>query len=221
VVRRAAARKQLAVVGAGPAGLAAAVNLAARGHTVTLYESAGEIGGQFNLAKRIPGKEEFRETLRYFGRQLELLEVIVKLNTAVTAAELAAGGYDEVVLATGVRPRIPAIPGIDHPSVLSYVDVIMGAPVGRRVAVLGAGGIGFDVSVFLTHASLDREGWLAEWGSRIRSGPGPGSRGCGGGAGRRGGRCTCCSARRAGWVPGSARPAAGCIGWHWSTSGSR
>jgi 2,4-dienoyl-CoA reductase (NADPH2) len=164
VIRPATTRKQVAVVGAGPAGLAAAVNLATRGHAVTLYEAAGEIGGQFNLAKRIPGKEEFGETLRYFGRQLELLEVVVKLNTAVSAAELASGRYDEVVLATGVRPRVPSVPGIDHPSVLSYVDVIMGAPVGRRVAVMGAGGIGFDVSVFLTHTAVDRAGWMAEWG---------------------------------------------------------
>lgn len=164
VVHPVAVRKQLAVVGAGPAGLAAAVNLAGRGHAVTLYEAAGEIGGQFNLARRIPGKEEFAETLRYFARQLELGGVLVKLSTPVTAADLIAGGYDEVVLATGVRPRVPSVPGIDHPSVLSYVDVIMGAPVGQRVAVLGAGGIGFDVATFLTHGSLDREGWMAEWG---------------------------------------------------------
>jgi 2,4-dienoyl-CoA reductase (NADPH2) len=164
VLRPALARKQIAVVGAGPAGLAAAVNLAARGHTVTLYEAAAEIGGQFNLAKRIPGKEEFRETLRYFARQLSLHEVVVKLNTTVTAAELTSGWYDEVILATGVRPRVPAVPGIDHPSVLSYVDVINGSQVGQRVAVMGAGGIGFDVSTFLTHTPLDRTGWMAEWG---------------------------------------------------------
>lgn len=164
VVHPVAVRKQLAVVGAGPAGLAAAVNLAARGHAVTLYEAAGEIGGQFNLARRIPGKEEFAETLRYFARQLELGGVLVKLSTPVTAADLIAGGYDEVVLATGVRPRVPSVPGIDHPSVLSYVDVIMRAPVGQRVAVLGAGGIGFDVATFLTHGPLDRAGWMAEWG---------------------------------------------------------
>jgi 2,4-dienoyl-CoA reductase (NADPH2) len=167
IVRPAAVRKQVAVVGAGPAGLAAATNLARRGHGVTLYEAAEEIGGQFNLAKRIPGKEEFHETIRYFGRQLELLGVLVKLGTRVSAADLVAGGYDEVVLATGVVPRVPDIPGIDHRSVLSYVDAIRGAPVGKRVAVLGAGGIGFDVSEFLTHETspaLDREAWLAEWG---------------------------------------------------------
>lgn len=162
IVRKPAARKEIAVVGAGPAGLAAATNLANRGHTVTLYEADGEIGGQFNLAKRIPGKEEFHETIRYFRRQLELLGVVVKLNTRASAADLT--GYDEVVLATGVRPRHPSIPGIDHPSVLSYVDVIRGAPVGERVAVIGAGGIGFDVSTLLTHETLDRAGWMAEWG---------------------------------------------------------
>jgi 2,4-dienoyl-CoA reductase (NADPH2) len=164
VLRKTGAAKRIAVVGAGPAGLAASVNLAARGHTVTLYEATGQIGGQFNLAKRIPGKEEFAETLRYFARQLELNGVVLKLNTAVTAADLTSGRYDEVVLATGVRPRIPAVPGIDHPSVLSYVDLIAGAPVGRRVAVLGAGGIGFDVATFLTHGPVDRTGWMAEWG---------------------------------------------------------
>src|SRR5262249_20841079 len=106
----------------------------------------------------------FRETLRYFARQLSLHEVVVKLNTTVTAAELTSGWYDEVVLATGVRPRIPAVPGIDHPSVLSYVDVINGTPVGQRVAVMGAGGIGSDVSTSLAHTPLDRARWLAEWG---------------------------------------------------------
>lgn len=165
VARPAGRSRQVAVVGAGPAGLAAATNLAKRGHPVTLFEAAGEIGGQFNLAKRIPGKEEFHETLRYFGRQLELLDVTLKLNTRVAAADLA--GYDEVVLATGVLPRVPAIPGIDHPSVKSYVDVIRGAPVGTRVAVVGAGGIGFDVCEFLIHETspaLDIEAWRAEWG---------------------------------------------------------
>lgn len=167
VIRPAVARKHVAVVGAGPAGLAAATNLARRGHTVTLFEAAPEIGGQFNLAKRIPGKEEFHETIRYYGRQLELLDVRVKLATRVGAAELGHGGYDEVVLATGVLPRTPSIPGIDHESVLSYVDAIRGAAVGRRVAVVGAGGIGFDVCELLTHESspaVDVAAWMAEWG---------------------------------------------------------
>jgi 2,4-dienoyl-CoA reductase (NADPH2) len=160
LVERPAAPRDTAVVGAGPAGLAAATTLARRGHRVTLFEAAGEIGGQFTLAQRIPGKEEFAETLRYYGRQLELLGVPVKLNTRASVADLA--GYDEVVLATGVLPRTPAIPGIDH--ALSYVDVLRGAPVGARVAVIGAGGIGFDVSAFLTHATLDVDEWRAEWG---------------------------------------------------------
>ncbi len=160
VERPAAASREAAVVGAGPAGLAAATTLARRGHRVTLFEAAGEIGGQFTLAQRIPGKEEFAETLRYYGRQLELLGVTVKLNTRASAADLA--GYDEVLLATGVVPRTPPIPGIDH--ALSYVDVLRGAPVGPRVAVIGAGGIGFDVSEFLTHATLDVDEWRAEWG---------------------------------------------------------
>jgi 2,4-dienoyl-CoA reductase (NADPH2) len=160
LVERPAAPRDTAVVGAGPAGLAAATTLARRGHRVTLFEAAGEIGGQFTLAQRIPGKEEFAETLRYYGRQLELLGVTVKLNTRAGAGDLA--DYDEVVLATGVLPRTPAIPGIEH--ALSYVDVLRGAPVGSRVAVIGAGGIGFDVSEFLTHSTLGVAEWRAEWG---------------------------------------------------------
>ena len=165
----AARRRRLAVVGAGPAGLACATTLAERGHEVDLLEAAGEIGGQFNMAKRIPGKEEFRETLRYFGRRLEITGVRLRLGHRATAAELAAGGYEAVVLATGVVPRIPRIPGQDHPKVLSYVDVLLrGAPVGRRVAVIGAGGIGFDVAEFLVQdgpsPALAPERWRAEWG---------------------------------------------------------
>src|SRR5690606_17749981 len=125
----------IAVVGAGPAGMAFAVNAAGRGHQVTLFESAGEIGGQFNIAKRIPGKEEFNETLRYFRRQIELTGVQLKLNHRVTADQLMAAGFDEIVLATGVTPRTPVIEGIDHPMVVGYLDVILGRQeVGSKVA---------------------------------------------------------------------------------------
>jgi 2,4-dienoyl-CoA reductase (NADPH2) len=165
------ARKRVAVVGAGPAGLACATALAERGHEVHLFDSASEIGGQFNMAKRIPGKEEFHETLRYFGRRIESLGVRLALGARVAAADLA--GFDEVVLATGVTPRDPRIPGQDEGiargQVLSYVDVLLrGKQVGPRVAVIGAGGIGFDVSEFLVHAgvspSLDATAWMQEWG---------------------------------------------------------
>ncbi|WP_116199519.1 NADPH-dependent 2,4-dienoyl-CoA reductase [Amycolatopsis circi] len=158
--------KRVAVVGAGPAGLATATALGERGHDVELFEAGDEIGGQFGIARRIPGKEEFAETIRYYTSRLEVTGVKVHLGTRVTAAELT--GFDEVVLATGVTPRVPALPGIDHPKVLSYVDVVRhGKPVGERVAVIGAGGIGVDVSEFLTHSSspaLDRDAWMAEWG---------------------------------------------------------
>jgi 2,4-dienoyl-CoA reductase (NADPH2) len=161
--------RSIAVVGAGPAGLAAAVNAATRGHHVTLFEANEFIGGQFDMARRIPGKEEFNETIRYFTTMLRTHGVVVRLGTRVTATELA--GYDSVVLASGVAPRIPAIPGIDHPMVLTYAEAITGAkPVGNRVAVIGAGGIGFDVSEFLvtenspTHAPESLKDWKAEWG---------------------------------------------------------
>ncbi|MFC4261080.1 FAD-dependent oxidoreductase [Marinobacter lacisalsi] len=161
--------KALAVVGAGPAGLAFATVAAQRGHRVTLFDSADEIGGQFNLAKRIPGKEEFHETLRYYRVMLEKLNVDVRLGTRVDADALKAGGFDEVILATGVIPRIPDIEGIDHPSVVGYIDAIRGnKPVGKRVAVMGAGGIGFDVSELLVHqgesVSLDKQAFMKEWG---------------------------------------------------------
>ncbi|MFZ3183558.1 MAG: NADPH-dependent 2,4-dienoyl-CoA reductase [Pseudomonas sp.] len=161
--------KKIAVVGAGPAGLAAATVAAERGHQVTLFDSAGEIGGQFNVAKRVPGKEEFVETLRYFKRKLETTGVELRLNTRVNAAELAAGGFDEVILATGIAPRTPEIDGVDNPMVINYLDAILGRkPVGQRVAVIGAGGIGFDVSEFITHqgeaTSLNREAFWKEWG---------------------------------------------------------
>lgn len=169
VLRPATVSRRVAVVGAGPAGLAAATTLAERGHAVTLFESASMIGGQFNLAKIIPGKEEFEETLRYFGERLRETGVTLRLGTRATADILAAGSFDEVLLATGVVPRDPQIPGQDHPSVVSYLEVLNGSrTVGRRVAIIGAGGIGFDVAEFLAHdgpsTALDREAWRREWG---------------------------------------------------------
>jgi len=173
VIARAERPKRIAVVGAGPAGLACATTLAERGHTVDLFEAAAQVGGQFNMAKRIPGKEEFEETLRYFRRRIETTEVRLTLGRPVSAEELAAAGYDEVVLATGVTPRDPRIEGEQEfraaGKVISYVDLLLrGAPAGRRVAVVGAGGIGFDVSEFLVSGghstTLDTEAWLREWG---------------------------------------------------------
>lgn len=158
--------KRVAVVGAGPAGLSAATALAERGHSVELFEADDEIGGQFGIARKIPGKEEFAETIRYYQRRLEVTGVKLHLGTRAAAKDLT--GFDEVVLATGVAPRVPSLPGIGHPKVLSYVDVVKhGKPVGERVAVIGAGGIGVDVSEFLTHTAspaLDRAAWMAEWG---------------------------------------------------------
>ncbi|WP_120996384.1 NADPH-dependent 2,4-dienoyl-CoA reductase [Stutzerimonas urumqiensis] len=161
--------KRIAVVGAGPAGLSAATVAAERGHEVTLFDSAEEIGGQFNVAKRIPGKEEFHETLRFFRNRIERTGVTLRLGQRVTADTLIEGGFDEIILATGIQPRTPEIPGIDHPMVMGYLDAILGRkPVGRRVAVIGAGGIGFDVSELITHdgqsTSLDREAFWKEWG---------------------------------------------------------
>lgn len=161
--------KKLAVVGAGPAGLAAATIAAQRGHSVTLYDADKEVGGQFNVAKQIPGKEEFYETIRYFRKQIELHGVTVKLNTRVSAADLSAADYDEIILATGITPRTPKIEGVDHEKVLSYLDVLKyKKPVGQRVAIIGAGGIGFDVSEYLSHegesSSQNIDEWLKEWG---------------------------------------------------------
>ncbi len=161
-------KKRIAVVGAGPAGLSCATIAASRGHHVTLFEQNERIGGQLNLAVRIPGKEEFNETLRYFERQLQISRAEIHLNHRVTSQEILANGFDHVVVATGVVPRKVKIPGIDHPSVLSYLDVLTGAkPVGRKVAIIGAGGIGFDVAVFLVHnnpeAARTQASFLAEW----------------------------------------------------------
>ncbi|MFO7764040.1 MAG: NADPH-dependent 2,4-dienoyl-CoA reductase [Wenzhouxiangellaceae bacterium] len=174
VIEPAATRKKVAVVGAGPAGLAAATTAAQRGHAVTLFEADTRIGGQFNMAKRIPGKEEFVETLRYFNRLIELHGVDVRLGERVDESALAQGGFDEIVIATGVLPRDPKIDGQDHPMVLNYPDVLKGdKPVGKRVAVVGAGGIGFDVSEFLLHENVpetpdpekvDVKHFFDEWG---------------------------------------------------------
>ncbi|GAA2429282.1 NADPH-dependent 2,4-dienoyl-CoA reductase [Streptomyces glaucus] len=171
VLSPARTRKRVAVVGAGPAGLACAVTAAERGHAVTLFDAAPEIGGQLNVARRVPGKQEFDETLRYFRTRLDEQGVDVRLGTPVTAADL--DGYDEVVVATGVTPRVPDIPGVDHPSVLGYLDVLRdGAPVGDRVAILGAGGIGFDVAEYLTDAGdqahEDPETYFRRWGVDTR-----------------------------------------------------
>jgi 2,4-dienoyl-CoA reductase (NADPH2) len=160
--------KHIAVVGAGPGGLAAATTLAQRGHRVSLYEAENRLGGQFNMAKVIPGKQDYGETIRYYSNMLQQYDVSVNLNRRVSAAGLLAGGYEEVILATGVTPRIPDIPGIDHPMVLSYVDVLWHRQaVGRRVAIVGAGGIGFDTAEFLSYADSGEiavDDFLHEWG---------------------------------------------------------
>jgi len=169
VIEPAQETKKIAVVGAGPAGLGFATTAASRGHNVTVFDASSEIGGQFNVAKQIPGKEEFYETIRYFGKQVELTGVELKLNTRVSADDLNNGDFDEVVIATGIAPRTPEIDGIDHPKVMNYLDVLKDKkPVGKKVAVIGAGGIGFDVSEYLTHegeaTSQNIEAFMKEWG---------------------------------------------------------
>ncbi|HCD2002403.1 oxidoreductase [Citrobacter farmeri] len=160
-------QKNLAVVGAGPAGLAFAINAAARGHHVTLFDAQGEIGGQFNIAKQIPGKEEFYETLRYYRRMIDITGVTLKLNHYVAADDLLA--FDEVILASGIEPRRPPIDGIDHPKVLTYLDVLRDkTPVGSRVAIVGCGGIGFDTAMYLSQpgepTSQSIADFCVEWG---------------------------------------------------------
>ena len=168
-ITRSRAPRRIAVVGAGPAGLACATTAAERGHDVTLFDAAERIGGQLNVALQVPGKSEFRETLRYFQVRLAETGVDVRLGTRASAEALADGGFDEIVLATGVLPRTPEIPGLADPRVLTYLDVLRDrAPVGERVVILGAGGIGFDVAEFLTHEGADDPadvaGFLAHWG---------------------------------------------------------
>ena len=164
-------KKKIAVVGAGPAGLAASTVAAGRGHEVHLFEAENKIGGQFNMAKVIPGKEDYAETLRYYQRQIELTGVQLHLQTKATTEKLLEGGFDEIILATGVLPRTVTFEGADHPKVLSYADVLYkNKPVGKRVAIVGAGGIGFDVAEYLSHdhtevsPSLDTEKYMEEWG---------------------------------------------------------
>ena len=164
-------KKKIAVVGAGPAGLAASTIAAERGHEVHLYEAEKEIGGQFNMAKVIPGKEDYAETIRYYKRQIELTGVHLHLNTKATAGKLEEGGFDEIILATGVTPRKVTFEGADHPKVMNYADVLYrNKPVGSKVAIIGAGGIGFDMAEFLAHdhnavsPALNAEKYMEEWG---------------------------------------------------------
>jgi len=169
VIRPAETKKRIAVVGAGPAGLACATTLAERGHAVTLFDRASEIGGQFNMAKRIPGKEEFHESLRYYANRLRETGVDVRLGTRADAPMLREARFDEIVIACGVTPRVTSIPGLEHPKVITYVDLLLGGrEAGKRVAIVGAGGIGFDVAEFLVESppspTTDIARWTHEWG---------------------------------------------------------
>lgn len=170
IFKESAAKKNIAVIGAGPAGLSFATYAADRGHQVTVFDAASQIGGQFNIAKTIPGKEEFYETLRYFKRKIELQPNIkLVLNHTATYEELSAENYDDIVVATGVTPRELTIEGIDHPKVLSYIEVLRERkPVGKKVAIIGAGGIGFDTAEYLSHegesGSLNPQKFYDEWG---------------------------------------------------------
>jgi 2,4-dienoyl-CoA reductase (NADPH2) len=168
--------KSIAVVGAGPAGLAYAIVAAERGHRVTLFDAADEIGGQFNLAKQVPGKEEFHETIRYYNAMLEKYRVEIKLGARVGANELIKSGFDHIVVATGINPRVPPILGIDHDKVVGYIDAIKGKkPIGKKVAVVGAGGIGFDVTELITSegtsSALDINLFAKEWGVDFENHP--------------------------------------------------
>ncbi|MEJ6595465.1 NADPH-dependent 2,4-dienoyl-CoA reductase [Parasphingorhabdus sp.] len=168
--------KRIAVVGAGPAGLAYATVAAQRGHAVTMFEASSEIGGQFNLAKTIPGKEEFYETIRYYNRMIEVHDIDLRLNVKADTAMLKNEGFDHVIVSTGIKPRTPDIDGIDHAKVVSYVDVIKdNKPVGQKVAIIGAGGIGFDVAELISHAgvsgAVDRDVFAAEWGVDFENHP--------------------------------------------------
>jgi 2,4-dienoyl-CoA reductase (NADPH2) len=163
-------KKKVAVIGAGPAGMSASTVLAERGHDVTLFDADNKIGGQFNIAKQIPGKDDFNETMRYFGKMIEKHGVNLRLNTRVSAEDLLKEGFDEVIVATGITPRNPGIPGIEHSKVMSYLDVLRDKkPVGKKVAIIGAGGIGFDVGEYLVHkhaedAEAEKQQWYKEWG---------------------------------------------------------
>ncbi|MBC3883319.1 NADPH-dependent 2,4-dienoyl-CoA reductase [Undibacterium sp. LX40W] len=167
--------KRVAVVGAGPAGLSAATVAASCGHDVSLFDSSDTIGGQFKIAMQIPGKEEFKETLRYFAKRLEITGVKVNLNRRVTREELVAQGFDHIIIATGITPRTPRIEGVDHPKVMSYLDVLLHKkPVGKKVAIIGAGGIGFDVAEYLLHdpatpLPISLSTWLGEWGIDLQA----------------------------------------------------